>query len=653
MAETLIAYDYLEPGIYPGKYEFALDQRVRHSGKPPAGLAQEPLKLDPSQKQVVTLGVPAFALPSSDEVRGCYPPPGSDSDCARQLPYVLLQRRALPWERKLGDGGRTPWLALLTLTEGELATGAALSTGKGAAMLAPATPAKPAALLYPALTGVTEADRAADLAMLDIDTALFQTLAPRLAELPALAHIRQVPLAAKPGPDQGSAEFALLLGNRFAQPGANIALLVSLEGHAERLAGAPVEPGKRVRLAVLHQWRFTCTASGTGSFESRVAALRTGPLAVPADSGWDSGLRELLAQGIVPIAHESAGRERKAALYRGPLVPVRPSPVDLASPALLDAPDPGARDMSMAAAWQLGRMLALSSSDYAHAVLRAVNRRTAGRLGGGRGDLADTSVPALLATLTAILKGQIDRKDSPPPEALDALAIGSWLVRLSLLGPVPLRYLVPSGRMLPPESIRSFHLDDGWTFDALLGGALSLGSELAAPGSAAPTRETLRTAVRALFEAVRAWTLGSVQAAAIPVAAPVHGLMLRSRLLRDYPGLELTVQGHGKVLKPLRLELVGDDVLILMVQGPVTGLSLREPREGLKFRCGDKQMLLGRDGAPALALGPLMRPGAAGVLDVARLADAIGCGTERSGAKFANRWMNRPSDFQLAWSYSG
>ena len=68
--------------------------------------------------------------------------------------------------------------------------------------------------------------------------------------------------------------------------------------------------------------------------------------------------------------------------------------------------------------------------------------------------------------------------------------------------PVPLRYLVPSGKMLPPESIRSFWVDTRWTLDALATGALCFGASSPAEPSP-PTALAMRKELWNLFEAHR------------------------------------------------------------------------------------------------------------------------------------------------------
>ena len=66
--------------------------------------------------------------------------------------------------------------------------------------------------------------------------------------------------------------------------------------------------------------------------------------------------------------------------------------------------------------------------------------------------------------------GRRDAPDPGPRRVPRDLRI--WLARLRLLEGVPFSYLVADSALLPPESIRFFYLDRGWT-DALVEGALS------------------------------------------------------------------------------------------------------------------------------------------------------------------------------------
>src|SRR4051812_13988128 len=118
-----------------------------------------------------------------------------------------------------------------------------------------------------------------------------------------------------------------------------------------------------------------------------------------------------------------------------------------------------------------------------------------------------------------------------------------WLAKLRLLEAVPFSHLVADTALLPPESIRFFHLDRGWT-DALVEGALSVGTATTADRAAL---EELYTVIRdEVDEAERlvrlvGWTPG----AAVPTgpAGPVTGFVLRSRMVSGWPALH--VRGYG------------------------------------------------------------------------------------------------------------
>ena len=56
--------------------------------------------------------------------------------------------------------------------------------------------------------------------------------------------------------------------------------------------------------------------------------------------------------------------------------------------------------------------------------------------------------------------------------------VRTWLARLRMLEGVPFQHLVPDAELLPPESIRFFHLDREWT-DALTQGCLLYTSDAA------------------------------------------------------------------------------------------------------------------------------------------------------------------------------
>ena len=79
----------------------------------------------------------------------------------------------------------------------------------------------------------------------------------------------------------------------------------------------------------------------------------------------------LLSAGYVPLNHELRTAETTVSWYRGPLSPIDAAAADLqlpiASPdeALVFDPTMGMFDASLAAAWTIGRLIALQDSTYA------------------------------------------------------------------------------------------------------------------------------------------------------------------------------------------------------------------------------------------------------------------------------------------------
>lgn len=179
-----------------------------------------------------------------------------------------------------------------------------------------------------------------------------------------------------------------------------------------------------------------------------------------------------------------------------------------------------------------------------------------------------------------------------------------WLARLRLLEGVPFGYLVPDAALLPPESIRFFYLDRGWT-DALVEGALSVGTVTTADRAAL---EALYGVVREeVDEAERLLRLpNATPGAAVPSgpAGPIAGFLLRSRMVSGWPGLhvrgyavdnlrldppvddEAVGEQHDVPLRRLglmRLERLAPAVLLALFDGIPQAIHIEEPRSGIQF----------------------------------------------------------------------
>lgn len=655
--DTLDTFDRLIPGIRPGAYRLELTQGLRQAPDPASAA------LVPAETETVRFQIDAprlrFAAPA-DEVHACYPPAGAAADYRYTLPHIVLKRRTLPWEHQLLQGDeKTPWLALLLLGPQELAA-ASLRDIHAAELLRPDS----ADLKVP-VTTVEEGDRDAQITVLELAAAQFRALCPRLDELAPLSHVRQVSLSGKAdaGPEK-TGEFAVVLANRFPAPGqTSRALLVSLDGWGAWLGADPAgDAGKRVRVVVLHSWSFESVVDGSGTFRGRIEQLRDriAPLAAPAP-GTAAAVARTLAQGFVPLAYQPEGAAKTFGWYRGPLSPIKVPALAADGPSFEAVPDPAERgmDLSYSAAWQLGRLLALSSASFGAALRRWCHVRRLEQLRDG----SFTPRPALSIAedlrryLEMFRSSDLDRQEDP--RFVDAAAIALFLGDLLLLRPVPVRYLLPADALLPPESLRLFYVDPNWTVDALAAGALSLAAESVRAQAPLPRKE-VRAAIwgllgfyRQILDVTRKHNPGR-RLPVVPEDRPISGFLLRSRLLGEFPGVEIALQdADASPLAPLRIERLNDDTLIVLLHGSPTRIQIKEPREGLWFGATPGWKLPAQGGQEEVAIqaaylrdnGP---QGPGNVVDVARLTrEKLTSGDLRSGATFALRWLRKPTDMTL------
>lgn len=174
----------------------------------------------------------------------------------------------------------------------------------------------------------------------------------------------------------------------------------------------------------------------------------------------------------------------------------------------------------------------------------------------------------------------VDEGESPLSSA------GDFIGRLRLLYGVPFRYLVPDSRMLPPESIRFFYVDQNW-IDALVDGAASLGrittSDRAHDAALAPL---IREAADNAALDVRRKLLKRAPAPAPEEDPKYTGFLLRSAVVAGWPGLEVqafqTPEGTGPI-EMKRMDRLAPDVLICIFPKLFQAVNIHEPKEGVTF----------------------------------------------------------------------
>jgi hypothetical protein len=416
------------PPLVAGEYTVSMSQLIKESKA-----AIVPWNSDPYASTLdFSVDAPRFTLDPA-AIHSVYPPVNETGRFDNSLPHVVFTRRTLPWERTLDtkppELGRAfpPWLGLLLLEESELniRDDNGQETGRRyEAKSMPVISKDVDSLLFPYPAESARArmivapdvgqdpptenwkkekslyEKASCLAI-DLPAGLFKAIAPRYADLPYLAHVRQV--------DTGNKEvlgindkgwFSLVVGNRLPQADtAHRAFLVSLEGLQNRLQDEWIPGrGQMVRLAVLATWTFAC--AGSNDFKARMDALNRDPftpreqgdreqlpdswLHLPYGSYEDNSaapediVNAAYSRGFTAFNHVMRQGEKTVSWYRGPLVPLNydkpkklQEPVSCADELLRYDPGTGLFDVTYAAAWQLGRLLALQNQSFALALSRA------------------------------------------------------------------------------------------------------------------------------------------------------------------------------------------------------------------------------------------------------------------------------------------
>jgi hypothetical protein len=173
------------------------------------------------------------------------------------------------------------------------------------------------------------------------------------------------------------------------------------------------------------------------------------------------------------------------------------------------------------------------------------------------------------ALLERVVRPRADLEATLSPIAWDLpKPLLSFLRGLAVLDGVPFQYLVPDPAMLPPESLRFFHVDRSW-LRALVEGALSA-------SNVGTSDEDER------FESFRDAVLREVGLSPADTT-PITGMLLRSAIVRYFPGLQVRATANGAPLTALRFERLSRNILIVLWSGHPTRVEIAEPRTAAWF----------------------------------------------------------------------
>jgi hypothetical protein len=647
MATDITFYDNYEAPIPAGSYRLVLQQTVNLQGEAARHYYRD---------QKFEILAPRYAI-EADEIQAQFPPSGGKADYRNTLPHLVLGARNLPWERRLGADPREPWLALLVVSEQDVIDGKVVFKTGTVANLAPHSNTEwwlregTATVLVPKFNRTEDANTPVRLLDLNLDT--FRKLCPSRKDLPLLAHIRQVDTADKvPLEMVADGDFSVLVANRLPPLGANTIYLISLEGWTELLDTSAPQPSSRIRLITLANWTFVNDPAGHDTFGGLMENLKGNSklfgITLPATSG-EEYVDKALARGYVPLDYKPVASTPTFAWYRGPLTPL---PRQRLTDAIFERADAatifdtanGIMDLSYSSAWELGRLLALSSPAFVKGLQLFVE---------GRQNAAEFAreIEEFLKLHSSSFKDDI-RGDKGLEQVKVTDELVQWIARLVLLYPVPFHYLVPHQSLLPSESLSFFHLDDNWV-DALLDGAFSIAVRDVVKERKA-LRKDLQNALSKIVYQHRLRLQGqnpTWSADESYMSIPKSGFLLRSRIVTGWPGVELTVKTNARpdpnLPQILRFDQIADGVLFCLVRGLIEKVTFREPREGLTFGIGSDGKLTARKTGKTLDVRKdLLRSGSPGVVEIAKLGAQL---TSTGSAEFATQMIRNPEEQSIEW----
>ncbi|MEM9685409.1 MAG: hypothetical protein AAF934_00625 [Bacteroidota bacterium] len=256
----------------------------------------------------------------------------------------------------------------------------------------------------------------------------------------------------------------------------------------------------------------------------------------------DASADSYLQTGFYPLPHRLRGGAQTVSWYHGPLSPQSNTetftfPAEGSDALLRYYEATGMFDVSYAAAWELGRLLALQNTSFSTELYRWKRRYAKAHL--KKDQIANDG--------TGHLKG--GNKDHSP-ESMPS-SVTDWLSELELLKGIPFNYLVPDEELLPAESIRFFQVDALW-MRAVLDGAFSIGR--------VTRNDHALDAVIAASET------------ALTAATSVSGFILRSEVVSGWPGMQ--IEGYSTTpdsadfgsseMELLRQERLSNNVLLCL-----------------------------------------------------------------------------------------
>ncbi len=384
-SEIEVIDQYL-PTMKSGNYKVEVNQTLK--------ISKEDTAKSFNSQQIFRVDGPQFNIQLPD-IHSVFPQSNTVISGDDSLPYIVFNKRTLPWERKIKNDNSVPWVALVLLKETDVIGGEDTATRiKHIPIVDAVTNSNGGQKKIKPKLAVPDAIDISSCDVIEVNKKAFETLVPCIEEIKLLAHFRKLSnLEEKADRDMLSAgEFSMILAKSFPLASDNgtdyYAHLVSLEGFEKYL-----DKGKRdltnidsFQLISLNSWRFTAKSNNKNTFKQLLKKIQRSehgvrmlkmPVPVPELDGEPAVVAEVnqrFQAGYVPLNHHLLTGESTFAWYRGPFIPLKSAPIAekafrSVSSAMRFDPESGVFDQSLSAAWQLGRSQALVDSNFSQALL--------------------------------------------------------------------------------------------------------------------------------------------------------------------------------------------------------------------------------------------------------------------------------------------
>jgi hypothetical protein len=577
---------YHRPALTDGDYEITVKHKIEVKGIP---------NNDFKITRNFSVSGERFDLKPTD-IHAVFPPNGSLGEHSNVLPHIILNRSTLPWERQADANNKNlPWLALLLFEEGEKPEPKIITLRKlkqipddikldeqdklNEFLNSDKSKLDKIWLLNKDLTEteiLTKSETESNIYFPNFDKEtgqhwedkvtvidvakkdLLEKILPTKEDLEYLAHVRQ-------GTDDSGKlvgdELAVIICNRLPKKGSiSTVHLVSIEGryNGNSFNFQEAKDIDYIRLVSLQSWSFACVDEKQ-SFKGLLTHINREPSILRLPKTDNAEAEQYRSMGYIPLPHFLRQGSKTFSWYHSPLIPGQNStntitlPIRAADELVCYNPNNGIFDISYAAAWELGRLLALQSKSFSISLYNWKRTHKQVQI------IQDT-------------ESYLPFYNQPNTEL--PYEISLWFNNLSLLKGIPFNYLVPDEQMLPVESIRFFWVDPLW-IECLLDGAFSIGRVTTSEHTNDSNHKENNTS---------------------PAVNPheiVTGCLLRSDVVAGWPGL--LVDGYSKVvnneepipdedkLELLRMDRLSANVLICLFQGEVKTVDIHQKPETLHF----------------------------------------------------------------------